>query len=185
VNVLFAPHNDDETLFAAYTVMHHNCHVITCLRSFVQESRGGPRWTTREAETLHALRALVTERWTQWHVRDDHDEAAMEGQLRGEMLALAKTVEVTRVWAPAIEAGGHWHHNLIGELAEEVFGPERTSFYMTYIRDNGRSKGVEVVPTADMIRSKLAALACYRSQIELDNTRPWFLDDVMREWRPE
>lgn len=187
-SIVLAPHNDDETLFCAYTIMRENCQVITCLRSMIQEARGGPRWLAREAETLYAVKQLGVQTWQQWEIHDDTPEAIMEGHLRGEMHALARRVNLSpneRVWAPAMEAGGHWQHNLVGALAEEVFGPERTGFYLTYVRGEGRSRGREVVPTPEMIVAKLHALACYRSQIELENTRPWFLDDPMREWVPE
>lgn len=185
MNVLFAPHNDDETLFAAYTVMRHECMVVVCLRSRLQEERGGPKWIKREAETLQALVQLGVPTFRQWEIGDDIAEHVMEGHLRGEMVALSKRIEVERVWAPAMEPGGHWQHNLVGAMAEEVFGPERTSFYLTYVRGEGRSRGREVVPTPEMMVAKLNALACYRSQIEVENTRPWFMDDVMREWVPE
>jgi LmbE family N-acetylglucosaminyl deacetylase len=188
VNVLLSPHNDDETLFAAYTIMQHDCHVVVCLRSAVELERGGPSYHEREAETTLAIGRLGPFTWEQWTVLDntpERYESIMEADLRNEMLKLQKRLDPERVFAPAIEAGGHWQHNLVGDLATEVFGPERVAYYLTYVRGEGRSKGVEVVPTPRQIERKLYALSAYRSQIELDYTRPWFVDDPMREWRPE
>lgn len=174
--VLLSPHNDDETLFAAYACLAHRPFVVICLRSELQERRGGPSAATREAETDSAM-AILGCPWTQWKFSDA--ERVPRNTLEIWMRHLQATHDV--VIAPAVEEGGHEHHNLVGELAREVWGSEVIA-YTTYRRGHGRTEvGNRTVPDPDWIVRKHAALACYRSQIENADTRPWFTG-ALDEW---
>lgn len=179
--VLFAPHNDDETLFASFTVMRHDLHVVICLRSFTQADRGGATWERRQEETARALECLG-QTGEQWSIPDNClEQGRLERELRLEMGRYKRRHRPGQVWAPALEEGGHWQHNSVGRVALEVFGPQ-VRFYLTYRRGSGKSQGVEVIPTPEMVVAKLRALACYRSQIEEQTTRFWFVNDPVREW---
>lgn len=161
--VFLAPHNDDESLFGAYTLLRERPHVIVCLRSQRMGTPGYPPplvdADTREAETEEAMNVLGIE-WTQWPVLDssvDWDELA------DRMTHLPRVFH--RCYAPAVEHGGHVHHNLIGTLALKVFGPGRVTPYLTYTNGTVRSSGGQLVPYEDgWPELKREALDCYRSQ---------------------
>lgn len=173
--VLFAPHQDDEALFAGMLAQHHQAHIIVVLRSFVQASRGLPiSAQMREHESAAAAQelGLTVE---QWPFRDDTpDWPAVEASMRALDDRLAPDV----VLAPAVELGGHEQHSMVGDLADAVFGG-RVVNYLTYVR--GQSRTVSKRPfvgTPDQICRKLRALACYRSQIAEPSTQPWFLGEL-------
>lgn len=81
-----------------------------------------------------------------------------------------------RVWAPAIEENGHAQHNIVGRCVRALF--PATQHYLTYTRTGGKStNGVPVEIGPGDIQAKLRALACYDSQIELENCREHFTRD--------
>lgn len=164
MNLFLAPHNDDETLFGAFSLLREEPHVIVCLRSSRMGTPGYPPplidAETREAETDAAMNVLGLE-WTQWPVPDsspDWDELVDRAQ------HLPKVYD--RCFAPAIEEDGHAQHNLIGTLALKVFGPGRVTQYLTYTNGTTRSRSEQPVPfEAGWPELKRRALDCYRSQI--------------------
>ena len=188
--LLLAPHNDDETLFAAYTIQRYQPHVAIVLRPERQADLPAEiRATsgTRRSETERAMRHFgylpvgllapwLTATWEQWSTSSDI--APKFGEIVDEMRTFDRLHNPDHVWAPAIEEGGHEQHNLVGEAALEVFGAEHVTGYMTYRRGFGRSTSeLEVLPRgADDVAAKLHAMAEYRSQIALASTRPWFTD---------
>lgn len=177
--LLLDPHGDDGALFAAFTILKHQPTVIVCLRSQLQERRGGPTYQEREAETARAFAELGTFAWEQWTVPDDKPDWAAVKRL---VESARDLLEPDTVYAPAWEAGGHDHHNAVAEITADVFGPEPVISYLTYVRGSGRSDhGTEVVPEPEWIIRKHRALACFESQIREPSTRPWFMDGL-REW---
>lgn len=176
--VLFAPHNDDETLFATWQLLRHDPHVVIVLKS-AKQSDLGVTAETREAETDCALKQLGVSSWEQWPYPDTGpDWQAVELAMQ----MLDERMEPELVLAPAVEDGGHEQHSRVGELARAVFG-DRVTAYLTYVRGQLSSRvGEEVAFEPDWPVRKLRALACYESQIGLPATRPWFMDDTLREW---
>lgn len=178
--IVLAPHGDDEVLFAAYTCMRERAHVIVCSQDADPAVR-----KDRSLETTRAIEILRCSHH-EWPVPADRFEKNL-GQMKVWMAAWNSTSLVAstpdRVYAPAIHPEGHEQHNLIGELAREVFG-DKVIFYGTYApRGERQHLGREVIPDADEIRRKFEALACYRTQIEHPLSRPWFFDLLdMREW---
>lgn len=170
--VLLAPHGDDETLFAAYTCMREKLHVIVCS----QDAEPGVR-AERSLETARAIGVLGC----------SHHEWPIPANARPDLRAMKSWLSgwatVDRVYAPAVDPAGQPDHNLIGELARQVFG-DRVVAYTTYAPRGQRQHGsLEVVPTAAEIQRKLLALSCYSTQIENRLTRPWFYNLLdMREW---
>ncbi len=166
--VFVAPHNDDETLFGAFTLLREKPHVIVCLRSMVQELRGcGITYRQREAETEAALRTLRVPSWEQWEILDSEPD----WELIGERL---RRLDAGHVFAPAFEDGGHDHHNTIAELAARVFHGRLTA-YLTYTHEKRSTNGQLVPFESEWIELKLMALLCYRSQILERSTRDHFL----------
>lgn len=180
--ILFAPHNDDETLFAFYQCVRLQPHVLVVLRSFKQAAfENGPTYDVREAETRCAMELAGVPLYEQW----DHSDLAPDwlriGRLIEELLAVEAPDVVV---APAWEYGGHDHHNAVANIVSRIRpGAIR---YLTYKRCEGRSmSGREVVSTDDERDLKIEALGCYESQENLPSTAPWFLTDQygdLREW---
>lgn len=178
-SVFLAPHNDDETLFAAYTLLRERPRVFVVFRSAKQEAVG-ITWAERESETDAALQILGCA-YSQWEYPDDVLASELRPFLEERLGRLAKTHETC--FAPAVEEGGHEQHNLVGEAALAAFGASRVRPYLTYRRGYGKTVGDEVVPEPAEVAKKLRALACYESQIREPSCRPWFVGDL-REYRP-
>lgn len=180
-SLFLAPHHDDETLFGAYHLLRYQPHVIVCLRSDLQERRGtGITNEQRVNETNRALFWLGDPPVEFWQVSDfDPDWGVIDEKFS----RLAADPELERVFAPAVEDGGHDQHNEIGERALAFFG-DRVQPYLTYVRGSGRSVGTEVPFESDWPAKKLRALSCYESQIAEPSTAYWFLDSGLREFTP-
>jgi len=186
-SVLIAPHNDDETLFAAYTLMRECPQVVVALRDVDNYSR------RRESETFEAVYQLTgQEGYEQWTFdASNPDWRSMSAAIE----ALGDEYDV--VYAPAVlgEQNGYpdparpprtgWgvlQHDHIGHLASAALG-DKVRPYCLYTRWGGRHVGErEVVPTATEIARKLSAMSVYLSAIEVAATRSWFLTPDLREW---
>lgn len=161
--IVLEPHADDCVLFSCWNALRYRAHVVTVFESHVQEARGyGIPQAQREAETEAAMSMLGLD-WHQWPYLDsDPDWTAI-----GVALTLIKErLTPDRVFAPAVEPGGHDQHNRVGALAVEVFGADRVTAYLTYTVNGKSTRGVEVMYEPAWVTLKLRALACYRSQIE-------------------
>jgi LmbE family N-acetylglucosaminyl deacetylase len=155
MTVFLSPHNDDETLFGAYTLLRYRPLVIVCFRS---AGDWGPA-AVREAETAAAMNVLDCQ-WQQW----SHPDTPRIPDWTKVEQSLLTLEEPGRVWAPAPEEDGHDQHNGIGELAARLW-PDRVTWYTTYTRHGGRSDWGEPVPyEPHWPRLKQAALDCYESQ---------------------
>lgn len=173
--LFLSPHNDDETLFGAFTLLRERPRIVTCFRGEVQRLRGAPITAEdRMSETRAALAALFVgdspPEWIQLPFSDATPEwPALKARLRDMVL-------VDRIYAPAYETEGHDQHNGVATLAEELW-PGKVTHYLTYTT-RGKSFSPHRVPaTGDFLRRKLLALGCYRSQINHPSTREHFIRD--------
>ena len=174
--VLLSPHQDDAVLFAAFTCYEVRPHVVVVLESHLQEQRGRGitnAMRAREDECAFGILGVTHEQWT---FRDDAPD------WRGILDCVIRLQEhYDYAYAPAIEDGGHDHHNEIGRIADEVYGA-RATHYMTYRRGHGFSEGSRpIVPAPGALAAKLHALSCYTSQIAEESTGHWFFGPF-REW---
>jgi LmbE family N-acetylglucosaminyl deacetylase len=177
--LLISPHNDDETLWAAFTIQREKPEVLVVFDSYVQPSRGvgGCTFVARRRESVAAV-TILGSTVTFAGFRDDRDYPLPElaNELRRHYSSPSE------VWAPAYEPGGHDQHNLVAQAAELAYPGVQIHSYLTYTRTNGKStSGIEVPPgSGEAIARKLRALACYRSQLQLDprlGCWPHFLRD--------
>lgn len=177
-SLLLAPHSDDESLFAAYSCMRTHAHIIICSYDDDRAVR-----EIRALETTAAIGILGCSSQVWQVAAADLTRAAAETMLHPWTSTDHVGTLPERVYAPAVEQDGHEQHNLIGEVALELFG-DKVIPYLTYAPRGQRSRnGTEVVPTTEEIQRKLRALACYKTQIENPATRPWFFDLLdLREW---
>lgn len=178
-SLFLAPHNDDETLFGAFTLLREKPLVIVVFRSRKQE-RVGIKHQTRELETKAAMEILGCE-WKQMNFLDSEYGVPLFDELVRWLTKFKADNDIDKVYAPAIEIDGHDQHNYIGQVADIVYR-ERVTHYMTYTNGRGRSEGEPVaIENPDWIGLKLCALACYPSQIREPSTGHHFTQ-ALHEW---
>ncbi len=173
MTVFVSPHNDDEVLFGAFTLLRERPLVLVAYDSYVQANRGlKVTAEQRRAETEAACEVLgVIPRFLGW--RDD-DLAINPLRLGAEIERLAPD----EVYGPAFEVKGHPQHNFVAGALNGLRGVKR---YLTYTAE-GKSTSQNEVPICqgDWIGKKLKALSCYTSQFDLDprmGCYPHFLRD--------
>lgn len=185
-SLFLSPHNDDETLFGAFTILRYQPTVVICLAPTIQEARGhaGAARSIRRAETQAAMRILGADAVEQW---DDTDDAAPDWGRVEQRLRLGRYAGYEQVFAPVPEEGGHVQHNMLGWVAAAVFGPA-VIHYTTYTTA-GKSEGRPWSGRKDFdlawIALKLRALAEYTSQLSIKPLGCWphFLRDLEEHWR--
>lgn len=173
-SLLIAPHSDDEILFASYLIRKYAPTVV-----IVADDPDPTQALLRRGESERACKLLdarVEPHWLHF------TEGAIN---RDELKSRLADFSATQVFAPAVEASGHDEHNLVGEVALELYG-KKVRPYLTYTRAAGRSRNPygEIYPwSVECISRKLRALAEFRTQIQHPARRPWFYDQLdMREW---
>ena len=176
-SLFLAPHNDDETLFGAFTLLREKPLVAIVTDSWIQFNRGeevtaDQRWQ----ETVQAMKTLDCP-VVRLGVRDDIiDEWAVKEKL-------SRFTNFDVVYAPAIQ-GGNPNHDLISKVATEVFGG-KCKHYTTYTPTELYTTGnQEIVPTPQELELKNRAMESYISQLKING--PHF--DAVRgksEWLME
>lgn len=164
--ILLAPHNDDEHLFASYTIQREKPLVVICTDGYIQGNRGdGITAEERREESRKAAKLLGYEVMF-LGIKDTE----LEAQKLEARLKIFK--EDLVVYAPALQ-GGNAQHDLIGQVAAQMF--KNVVHYTTYTRTELWTKGSkEIIPTQEEIDLKNKALDCYQSQINLGSTAPHF-----------
>jgi len=166
--VFLSPHNDDETLFGAFTILGDRPRVIVCFRSVVQAQQYGIPHAVREAETAEALRCLGLEGYEQWTISDAQpDWVRLHDQIA--------QIEASVIYAPLPEADGNAQHNRVGLMAAKLHG--KGLYYATYTTKGKSREGRRVVFEPRWPWLKMKALACYQSQATLPSTYDHFLRD--------
>jgi hypothetical protein len=132
----------------------------------------------REAETDAAMNIFGCD-WRQWPLGDRH---ASDEEVEAFMWGLRDPAgfdDWDLVFAPAVEENGNVQHNLIGELADQVFTDCEVRHYLTYTNPPlMRSRSNKVVePEHAWLQLKRLALACYRSQTKTPSNRH-FVEDL-------
>lgn len=181
MNLFLSPHNDDETLFGAFTIIRERPRVVVVFQG--HERSGDPY--VRTMETYNALKKLVGEPFfEQWEIQQEPADTRICSVQKHRELELAFRMAdqkdaPEKVWAPAMTPCGNAEHVAVGSAALAVFG-DRVQPYHTY---HGGKKVIQQnkpVPfePSDISR-KLRALACYRTQHALATRH--FMEDL-REW---
>lgn len=167
-HLLLSPHNDDETLFAAYTCLLYRPRVLVALDGGLKKHYARP--SERAAESAAAMDVLGCEFE---HLGFPCDISEWEPVV--ERLA---SEQPDWVWAPLPEPHGHRHHNRLAECAIQVW-PGHVSFYTTYSCDEKgwphRTVVGEPVGVEDGWEDlKRLALSCYPSQSQKPGTAMHF-----------
>lgn len=175
-NILLSPHPDDETLYAAYTIMRKSPLIIVCTDVYLHKKHNiTPE--QRILETLDAM-SILGGKVIFLHIKDT--------ELTEEILIqkLNNFSKPDLVYAPAIQEG-HEHHDLVGYIAKELY--DNVIHYATYTKDSlspvqkgNKSIQKEIKPTLPEMELKNRALDCYKSQLKIN--KPHF--DAVRN-QPE
>jgi len=167
MKLFIAPHDDDQVLFGAFTLIREKPLVAVVTDSWLQWSRDNDitadqRWQ----ETVEAMKILDCAA-IRLGIRDDViEEWAVKDKL-------SRFVGFDEVYAPAIQDGNP-HHDLVGRIAQELFG-DKVKRYATYTKDQFFTPGtIEIKPTPEELELKNKALACFITQINYAPTKGHF-----------
>lgn len=167
MNLLLAPHDDDQALFAAYPMLRDQPKVIVCLNGGLKQHY--PRPEVRVAESVAAAEILGCDFAHLGIGCEEADWDAVEKQLQSE--------QPEHVWAPLPEPNGHRHHNALGNLASRLW-PGKVTFYSTYHMVNDwpirSTHGLQVPVEDGWPELKRQALDCFVTQIQSDGTAMHF-----------
>jgi glycosyltransferase involved in cell wall biosynthesis len=166
--IFLSIHNDDETLFGAYTLMRLRPLVVVVTDSYIQPLRGdiGCSAEERRQETINAMRILGCP-VVFLGIKDT--ELSLE-LLRERLNGL----QAETVYIPDIQ-GGNVQHDMVGAVGLELFGRANIERYTTYTKTEPHTEGrYEVQPTIAEMELKNKALDCYKSQIALPSTKIYF-----------
>src|ERR1041384_5287978 len=168
MKLLLSPHNDDECLFAAYTLMREKPLVIVVTDSDAHLAEGitahQRREESRRAGELLGVPVVFL--------------GMKDGTLEQQKADLQRRLQPfasqpwSHVYAPAIQ-GGHKDHDALGAAVSTMFST--VSYYATYAAGELFSPaGREIEPTPEEVERKSKALDCYPSQIRLARTQSRF-----------
>lgn len=155
--ILFAPHNDDEALFASYTIMRTKPLVVVVYDGYQHQRKFGVNIMTRRNESINAMKLLGVE--VEFMGLSD-DETYDPYELE----TLFKKYKADKVYCPAI--GKNPQHNLVSNVCTSVF--KNTVRYCTYDDDLLQKGSVEIIPTEEERVMKIKALKCYQSQLKIN-----------------
>lgn len=170
--ILLAPHNDDEALWASYIIQQNKPVVYIVTDSYIQFERGDK--ITKEQrieETKNAMEILGVD------VKFLHTP---DKSIDCHCLDGIKDLNPDIVYAPYPESGGNTHHNIVGEIAKDIWG-DRVVFYSTYTKDRPYPQGESIKFSKEEYEHKIAALDCYKSQLGMSNK--YYFDQM--KWRDE
>lgn len=166
--IFLAPHNDDESLFGAYTLMRHKPFVIIVTDSYIQPDRGdlGCSAETRRQETIEAMK-LVGCPVVFLGIKDSE----LTEEILKERL---QYFNPETIYIPALQ-GGNAQHDLVNKVALELFGRNKCEQYCTYTKTELYTTGNwEIAPSQPEVELKNKMLNCYQSQLNLPSTAPHF-----------
>jgi len=168
--ILFAPHNDDEGLFASFIIQRLRPLLLVIVTdSYIQSRRGDPiTWQQRRQESADAARLLKV---PICYLSIPDVELTQVG-LADSLQLFSRSDEAI---APALQ-GGNAHHDMVACAALDHFRVVRQ--YATYAKGECFTPlpGVHTIvyPTEEEFHTKARVLACYETQNKLSATRPHF-----------
>lgn len=170
MKILLSPHNDDEALFASFTIFREKPLVVVVTDAARHEKRGLKGIIqARRIESKCAMNTLGAD--VEFLGIPD-DELTLEG-LIADLTAISLKQseagdEISHVYAPAFYMDGNPEHNIVAMAAGKVF-TDRVTYYATYRKDDLVPKGdEEIIPHPAEARLKELALRQYPTQIAMN-----------------
>jgi len=168
--IFLSVHNDDESLFGAYTLLRRKPLVVIVTTSHIQPNRGeiGCDAYTRNKETINAMDIAECPIVFLGIKDTELTEEILRKRLKG--------FNPETIYIPAYHENGNEQHNLVNKVALELFGRKKCEQYCSYVKgDFNIVKGSwEVKPIHNEMEIKNKMLDCYKSQINLPATAPHF-----------
>lgn len=161
MKILLSPHNDDEILFGAYTIMREKPVVVIVTHATMQGDNGHER----AMESYKAMKMLGA---SVCFLGIDEDKLTEE-ILQDKLMDFYS--DETFAYFPEYEENGNPHHNIVNRVAKRLFDGKE---YKTYSGLEDRTMGEEIIPTAEELELKKKAMRCYRTQINNPNTAHYF-----------
>lgn len=190
MKLFVSPHNDDEVLFGAFTLMTERPYVAIVYDSYVQHERElkGCDWESRRRETLEACAVLGIPRAHVFFLGFPDNKAELPEAIASRLSVLNvltgfATSEFTTVYAPmGYSPKGNQHHNKVYLACQLAFKTQgQLKYYHTYKAEGKVTTGVRIpIPVetqgaASATELKLRALLKYKSQLGLWSTQDHFL----------
>lgn len=161
-NLLLAPHNDDEALFASYIILKFKPLVVIVTDAVKHELKFGSMSgiMARRRESEEAMKILG--------VKVEFLGIPDTGLYIDNLIVNLEDFEVTgKVFAPALQ-GGHKDHDTVSMAAGRVWG-DKVVYYSTYTKENLTPDGeVAIIPSKKEEELKNQALDCYKTQIKVN-----------------
>lgn len=195
INLFVSPHNDDESLFGAFTLCRwadeEACargkshpvvspRLLVCFDSFIQVTRGFERATAarRREETLLAVEHLGLKRDQVDFLGLSDLSPTQEGVNKALSWYMQSAPLIDQVMFPKFERAGHPHHNLVSQGVHALnLKTTKQVQFLTYTTLGRSTSPVTVTPKPQWVAKKLKALACYTSQHEIVNCVSHFIGD--------
>lgn len=162
--LILAPHNDDEALFNAFTMIRLKPLIICCSLS----KRQGENALERLRESYEACKVagcpvISTGIWDS-ELNEQNLEDVLKHFIREDQI----------VYAPALE-GGHPDHDTVHKVAKKLF--KNVRYYKTYNKVGDKCiKTISPTFEAGDTVVKQKMLNCYKSQIKRPSTESFFLN---------
>lgn len=158
MQILISPHNDDESLFACYTIMREKPLVVIVYNGDQHSDKFGIPVQERKHESAEAMKLLGVEveylNMSDWG--DDMDYYTMCSRL--------EKYKPDKVYAPA--KGKNPQHNLVSIVCDDTF--KNVVHYCTYDDDLLQKGSIEIKPTKEEMELKNKCLDCYKSQLKIN-----------------
>ncbi len=168
--IFLAPHNDDETLFGAFTIMTENPLVIIVSDSQIQ-AKQYPHITAkiRRDESAAAMKILGSD----VKFLGLPDDSITDDRLLKRFEDIKKEYpNIKIVYAPMTERGNILH-DMCGRLAEKIF--DNVLHYSTYTKTRAYPAGdIAIRIDSEAHKLKYEALKCYKTQINKPEDKIYF-----------
>lgn len=162
MKLFLAPHNDDEALFGAFTILREKPLVVVVTDGARHEKKGLVRMDVRRNESRQGCAVLGAD---VMFLGIPDDELTLD---RCEDAFIKLKYQVEAVYAPTWYGHGNPDHNIVGQAAKRVWGGKVIG-YSTYTAQCVKVDGMnEIIPTESELQKKRRALECYASQIKLN-----------------
>lgn len=160
-NLFIAPHPDDEALFGSYIIMRGGpIKVIVCTDGVQHKEKFDIDIETRRNESREGCKLLGCE----VEFLGLSDATLTKKELKSAL----KKYDAEMIFAP-LKTGGNPQHDMLSDVAHELWGDKKVWYYGTYSKENLSPTGEQgFIPSLTELKRKMEILSCYESQIKIN-----------------